>query len=210
MCSTHSWAVGFQRVEGPYKDIVSDNPVTMKITKTPFEGLYIIEPKVHEDSRGFFFESFNAKSLNSAGVDFKIVQENHSFSRRNVIRGLHFQKPPHSQGKLVRVIRGVIRDVVVDLRSNQSTFGKTLSVELSATDRRQLLVPAGFAHGFSVISDEAEVVYGCDSFYSPENDGGILHNDPALGIDWGVHSQDAIVSNKDKSLLKFAQQTYGF
>lgn len=182
----------------------------MRVSETPFKDLLIIEPKVHMDRRGYFFESYNSKALSLFGVSFPLVQENQSFSVKNVIRGLHFQRHPYAQGKLVRVAQGVIRDIVVDLRFDQPTFGRHFSIELSSINHIQLLVPAGFAHGFSVLSDSAEVIYGCDSHYNPEHDGGILLNDPALEIDWGVPAANAIISEKDSALPLFSRNSYGF
>lgn len=172
----------------------------MNILKTPFEGLLIIEPKVHADSRGYFFESYNRRALKAAGIDFDSVQENQSQSKKNTIRGLHFQKAPHEQAKLVRVIRGRILDVVLDLRSGSPTFQKVFSTELSAEGKKCLLVPKGFAHGYSVLSDEAEIIYCCDNYYYPEHEAGVRWNDPALGIDWKIDAAHRIVSDKDMKL----------
>jgi dTDP-4-dehydrorhamnose 3,5-epimerase len=172
----------------------------MNIVKTPFEGLLIIEPKVHADSRGYFFEAYNRRALKVAGIDFDSVQENQSQSKKNTIRGLHFQKAPHEQAKLVRVIRGKILDVVLDLRSNSVTFQKLFSVELSAEERKCLLVPKGFAHGYAVLSEEAEIIYCCDDYYYPELEAGVRWNDPALRIDWKIDATKGIVSDKDMKL----------
>lgn len=172
----------------------------MNIEFTEFEGLLVLEPKVFTDSRGFFMESFNAMTLAEIGIDLKFVQDNQSHSKRNVIRGLHFQQPPFAQTKLVRVLYGVVLDVVVDLRKRQSTFGKSYAIELSAENKRQLLIPKGFAHGFSVLSETAGLFYKCDEYYSQDADAGVNYNDATLNIDWRITPADAIVSSKDKSL----------
>ena len=175
----------------------------MKITKTDFSGLLIIEPKVFADSRGYFFESYNEKVLADAGIDTMFVQDNQSFSKYGTIRGLHFQKNPYAQTKLIRVIEGAIYDVVVDLRKNSATFGKWFGLELSAENKKQLYIPQGFAHGFSVLSEQAIILYKCDNLYHPQSEGGILYNDPTLNIDWKVDADKAIVSDKDKVLPRF-------
>jgi dTDP-4-dehydrorhamnose 3,5-epimerase len=172
----------------------------MKITHTEFEGLIIIEPDVFHDARGFFMEAFNEYTLKKHGIDMHFVQDNQSYSKKGVIRGLHFQKPPYAQTKLVRVLSGTILDVAVDLRKGQPTFKKVYSVELSSRSSRQLLIPKGFAHGFSVLSEEADVLYKSDGFYHPEAEGGIFYKDPELGINWIVPDSEAIVSVKDLSL----------
>ncbi len=169
----------------------------MNVVKTEFEGLLILEPTVRKDSRGYFFEAHNKKSLEAAGITMEFVQDNQSRSSRGVLRGLHYQKPPFAQTKLVRVLQGVIQDVVVDLRKGQSTFGKCLSIDLSAADNRQLLVPKGFAHGFLVLSDYADVLYKCDEFYHPESEQGIFYNDPQFHIPWKVTGSALVVSEKD-------------
>lgn len=171
----------------------------MNIIKTLFEGLLIIEPRVHSDSRGYFFEAFNERLFAESGIPASFVQENQSKSTKNTIRGLHYQRAPHDQTKFIRVIRGVILDVVLDLRKEQSTYKQVFSVELSADNKRSVLVPKGFAHGYSVLSDEAEIVYCCDAYYAPEFESGIRYDDPTLGIDWRV-SKEAIVSEKDLKL----------
>ena len=182
----------------------------MKIVKTSFEGLIVIEADVYADTRGYFFESFNGEVFRKAGIDFNCLQENQSFSKKNVIRGLHFQRPPYAQSKLIRVAQGRILDVVVDLRKGEPTFGKSFSVELSSGEKKQLLVPRGFAHGFSVLSDSAEVIYCCDNYYAREFDAGILHSDPALEIDWKVSTSERIVSEKDRLLPTFASNPHFF
>ena len=170
----------------------------MKLTETGFKDLYLLEPRVFEDSRGFFMESFNANVLRDLGLDYKFIQDNQSYSKQGVLRGLHYQNPPYAQTKLVRVLSGTILDVVVDLRKDQPTFGKHYSVELSAESKLQLYVPKGFAHGFSVLSNSAEILYKCDNGYHPTSEGGLLYNDPVLKIDWGLPEDKISLSDKDK------------
>ena len=175
----------------------------MPFTETGIDGLLVFEPRVFEDSRGFFFEAYNETIFNEAGVNYKFVQDNQSFSKYGVIRGLHYQLNPHAQCKLVRVLEGRILDVAVDIRKNSASFGKHFSVELSADNKKQLLIPHGFAHGFSVLSPTAAVLYKCDAFYSKESEGGIIFNDADLAIDWQLPLTDAIVSDKDIVLPSF-------
>jgi dTDP-4-dehydrorhamnose 3,5-epimerase len=175
----------------------------MKVVETGFEGLYILEPRVFADERGYFFESFNSQTFKSNGLDFDWVQDNQSHSKHGVIRGLHFQKPPFAQTKLIRVLKGEILDVVIDLRSDKPTYGKSFSIVLSSLNHLQLLVPKGFAHGFSVLSEEADVMYKCDALYNKETESGILFNDPLLGIDWQLSQDKMIVSEKDLILPAF-------
>lgn len=182
----------------------------MKITQTPFEGLLILEPKILSDSRGHFFESFNRRTYKELGLQVDFVQENQSRSRKNVVRGLHFQKNPYAQSKLVRVLNGRIMDVVVDLRKEQSTFMKSFSMELSSDNLKRLFVPKGFAHGFSVLTDSADVLYHCDEYYHPEFESGIVFNDPSLGIDWGVDVRDCVLSSKDLALPSSGHGVYTF
>jgi dTDP-4-dehydrorhamnose 3,5-epimerase len=182
----------------------------MPFSTTEIPGLLIFEPKVFEDSRGYFFESYNEKVFREEGVDIRWVQDNQSSSEYGVIRGLHYQLEPHAQTKLVRVLRGKILDVAVDIRKGSPTYGKSYSVKLSAKNRKQLLIPPGFAHGFSVLSKKAEVLYKCNSFYNKESEAGIIYNDPALGIDWGIPLEDAIVSEKDQVLPLFESCTNNF
>jgi dTDP-4-dehydrorhamnose 3,5-epimerase len=170
----------------------------MKLTETGFKDLYLLEPRFFEDSRGFFMESFNANVLKGLGLDYAFIQDNQSYSKQGVLRGLHYQNPPYAQTKLVRVLSGTILDVVVDLRRDQPTFGKHYSVELSAKSKLQLYVPKGFAHGFSVLSNSAEILYKCDNGYHPTSEGGLLYNDPALKIDWGLPEDKILHSDKDK------------
>lgn len=170
----------------------------MAIIKTEFPGLFIFEPTVFKDSRGYFFESYNAAVFAKEGIDITFVQDNQSKSGYGVIRGLHYQLNPHAQTKLVRVLSGAILDVVVDLRTGSPTFGKAFSIELTSENNKQLLIPKGFAHGFSVLSETAEVMYKCDEFYNKESEAGILYNDVDLNIDWKIPADKAIISDKDK------------
>jgi dTDP-4-dehydrorhamnose 3,5-epimerase len=176
----------------------------MPFITTDISGLLIFEPIVYKDERGHFFESYNEQTFHREGVTNRFVQDNQSFSTYGVIRGLHYQLDPHAQCKLVRVLRGKILDVAIDLRKSSPSYGKWISVELSADNRRQLLVPRGFAHGFSVLSETAEVSYKCDAFYHKESEGGIRFDDPELNIDWQVPVDKAIVSQKDLDLPLFA------
>jgi dTDP-4-dehydrorhamnose 3,5-epimerase len=176
----------------------------MPFTKTNISDLLVFEPTVFEDSRGYFFESFNLKTYQAEGIDIHFVQDNQSSSQYGVIRGLHYQLNPHAQVKLIRVLVGKILDVAVDIRKNSPTFGKSFSIELSAENKKQLFIPAGFAHGFSVLSDHAEVLYKCDSFYNKQCEAGILYNDPSLEIDWKIPAGKEIISEKDKLLPSFA------
>jgi dTDP-4-dehydrorhamnose 3,5-epimerase len=169
----------------------------MPFIDTGFPGLLVFEPMVFEDSRGFFFEAYNQKIFGGGGIENQFLQDNQSRSTYGVIRGLHYQIPPFAQAKLVRTLVGSILDVVVDIRKGSPTFGKVFSIELSADNKKQLFIPAGFAHGFSVLSDVAEVLYKCDQFYSKANEHGILYNDPVLQIDWKIPLAQAIVSDKD-------------
>lgn len=171
----------------------------MNLIQTPFEGLLILEPRVFGDERGYFFESFNEKVFTEAtGFQHRFVQDNQARSSRNVLRGLHYQNEPIAQSKLIRCLQGAIWDVVVDLRKNSKTYGQWYGVELTEENKRQFLIPRGFAHGYSVLSETAEVFYKCDNFYSREHEGGVLYNDPALKIDWKIDLTQAIVSDKDK------------
>jgi dTDP-4-dehydrorhamnose 3,5-epimerase len=175
----------------------------MPFHTTDISGLLIFEPKVFEDSRGYFFEAYNEQVFFSQGIDLRFVQDNQSKSSYGVIRGLHYQLHPHAQFKLVRVIEGKILDVAVDLRKNSPTFGKHFSLELSAENKKQLLIPVGFAHGFSVLSDTAVVLYKCDALYNKESEGGIRYNDSSLHIDWKISSGKEIISEKDNQLPLF-------
>ncbi len=157
----------------------------IKVTNAPIEGLYIIEPALHDDSRGYFMETYNARDMAEAGLNMKFVQDNQSMSTKGVLRGLHFQKQ-HPQGKLVRVIKGKVFDVAVDMRSGSQTYGKWFGVELTEENKKQFYISEGFAHGFLVLSDVAEFCYKVTDFYHPGDEGGIAWNDPDIGIDWGV------------------------
>jgi len=170
----------------------------MPFIKTDIPDLLIFEPVVHEDSRGYFFESYNANTFSADGIDIKFVQDNQAKSSYGVIRGLHYQLDPYSQTKLIRVLSGAIIDIAVDIRKGSPAYGKSFSIELSAENKKQLLVPKGFAHGYAVISETAEVFYKCDAFYNKQSEGGIVYNDPALGIDWGVPDDKAIVAERDQ------------
>ena len=175
----------------------------MNLIKTEFHGLMILEPKVFGDVRGYFFESYNEKVFTDTGISTVFRQDNQSSSKYGVVRGLHFQLNPYSQTKLVRVLEGTIYDVVLDLRKGSPTFGKWFGLELSAENKRQLYIPQGFAHGFSVLSEQAIIFYKCDHFYNPQYEGGVLYNDPTLGIDWKVDAARATISDKDKILPTF-------
>ena len=176
----------------------------MNIITTEIEGIVILEPEVLGDERGYFFESFSQREFEEKVCKTTFVQDNESSSQYGVLRGLHFQRPPHTQAKLVRVVKGKVLDIAVDIRKGSPTFGKHVSVELSGENKRQLFIPRGFAHGFAVMSDEVVFQYKCDDYYAPHTEGGILWNDPALGIDWKLPAEDLILSEKDKKniLLK--------
>ena len=173
----------------------------MNIIKTPIEGLLVIAPQVFRDSRGYFVETNNEKRYREAGIDAQFVQDNQSCSCYGVVRGLHFQRPPYSQAKLVCCTVGRVLDVAVDLRKGSKTYGQWFSVELSEENKRQFFIPRGFAHGFSVLSEQAIFTYKCDNLYHPEADGGILLNDPDLAIDWQIPEEKRIISEKDKHHL---------
>ena len=180
----------------------------MEVLKTAIEGLLIIDPTVFGDSRGYFFESYNKQRFNEAtGLDIDFVQDNQSKSCYGVLRGLHFQKPPYAQSKLVRCVRGKVLDVAVDIRKSSPTFGKYIAVELTEDNHRQLFIPHGFAHGFVVLSEEAIFQYKCDNFYHKESEGAIAWNDPEINIDWTIPFDDVMLSDKDKvnPLLKDAE-----
>ena len=176
----------------------------MNIIKTPIEGLLVIEPQVFKDARGYFVETYNEERYRAAGIEAQFVQDNQSCSSYGVVRGLHFQRPPYSQAKLVCCTVGRVLDVAVDLRKGSKTYGQWFGVELSEDNKRQFFIPRGFAHGFSVLSNQAIFTYKCDNLYHPEADGGILLNDPDLAIDWQVPENLRIISDKDKKhpLLK--------
>ena len=171
----------------------------MKIINTAIEGVYIIEPQVFEDNRGYFFESYNKQKMDEAGLKYDFIQDNQSMSKYSTIRGIHFQKGDFAQAKLVRVLEGTVLDVAVDLRKGSKTFGKHVAVELSAENKRQLMIPRGFGHGFSVLSEKAVFTYKCDNVYNKASEGGIRFDDPDINIDWKVRPEDAILSDKDKN-----------
>ncbi|MBO7261342.1 MAG: dTDP-4-dehydrorhamnose 3,5-epimerase [Alistipes sp.] len=171
----------------------------MAVIKTAIEGVLIIEPQIFGDERGYFFESYNEERfLSETGIAVHFVQDNESRSKRGVVRGFHFQRPPHAQAKLVRVVKGKVVDVAVDIRTGSPTYGKYVAVELSEDNHRQLFIPRGMAHGFVVMSDEAIFQYKCDNYYHPESEGAIAWNDPTIGMDWGVAEADIILSEKDR------------
>ncbi|HYH15059.1 MAG TPA: dTDP-4-dehydrorhamnose 3,5-epimerase [Flavisolibacter sp.] len=172
----------------------------MTFTSCELPGLIVCEPTVFCDSRGYFFEAYNQTLFQKNGIDLNFVQDNQSRSSQGVIRGLHYQLNPHAQVKLVRVLEGAILDVAVDIRKGSPTFGKHFSIELSADNKRQLYIPAGFAHGFSVLTETASVLYKCDQSYNKESEGGIRFDDPDLNIDWKMDLSQAIVSPKDLEL----------
>jgi len=182
----------------------------MKIVATEFDGLFILDPKVIGDERGYFMESYSYKSFSENGITINFVQDNQSRSKKGVLRGLHFQNAPYAQTKLVRVLSGSILDMVVDLRREKPTFGKYFNVELSSENKKQLLVPKGFAHGFLVLSDLAEVFYKTDEFYNQQAEGGINFNDPAIGLSDILAGNNLILSEKDKHLPLFSEANFHF
>lgn len=181
----------------------------MKITATEFDDLFVLEPALIEDERGYFMESYSRKTLKEHGIDINFVQDNQSRSKKGVLRGLHFQKAPYAQTKLVRVLSGAILDIVVDLRKEKATFGKHFNVELTAENKRQLLVPKGFAHGFLVLSEYAEVFYKTDEFYNRQADGGINFKDPSLELT-DLLNENLTLSEKDKNLPLLSQASFNF
>lgn len=182
----------------------------MPFIKTGLPDLLVFEPHVFEDSRGYFFESYNEDVFKAEGISATFIQDNQARSAYGVIRGLHYQLNPYSQIKLIRVLSGIIFDVVLDIRRNSPTYGQTFSIELSADNRKQLFVPKGFAHGYSVLSETAEVFYKCDNFWNKESEGGVLYNDPSLAIDWRIPGDKEIVSDKDKQQKVFAEISHNF
>jgi dTDP-4-dehydrorhamnose 3,5-epimerase len=182
----------------------------MPFTSTGFPGLLVFDPVVHGDARGYFFESYNAQAFEKENVNMVFVQDNQARSSYGVVRGLHFQQDPYAQTKLIRALEGAILDVVVDLRVGSPTHGKVFSIELSAANKKQLLVPQGFAHGYSVLSDTAEVFYKCDGFYNKSSEGGVLYNDPALAIDWRLPASKMVLSPKDTQYPVFADCKHNF
>ena len=184
----------------------------MNVIKTDIEGVVIIEPKVFGDDRGYFFESFSQPRFDELVRPVKFVQDNESKSKYGVLRGLHFQKGQHAQSKLVRVVKGRVLDVAVDIRKGSPTFGKYVAVELKEDNHRQFFVPRGFAHGFAVLSEEAIFQYKCDNLYAPESEGAIIWNDPEIGIDWGLAAEDVVLSPKDMChpMLKDAPELFDY
>ena len=185
----------------------------MRILKTDIEGVLIIEPQLFEDERGYFFEAFSERKFAElTGIETRFVQDNESKSCYGVLRGLHFQKPPYAQSKLVRVVKGAVLDVAVDIRKGSPTFGQHVAVELTEDNHRQFFVPRGFAHGFVVLTDEVIFQYKCDNFYAPQSEGAIAWDDPDLGIDWKIDPKDIILSAKDTAhpRLKDAQWLFDY
>lgn len=182
----------------------------MNIIQTEIPGVVIIEPKVFGDHRGYFFESFSERDFCSQVREVKFVQDNESKSCYGVVRGLHFQKPPYAQSKLVRVVKGRVLDIAVDVRKGSPTYGKHVSVELSEDNHRQLFIPKGFAHGFAVLSDEAVFQYKCDDYYAPQSEGAVAWDDPDLGIDWGLPADKVMLSPKDMKHSQLRDVDSGF
>lgn len=176
----------------------------MKVIETSIKGVVIIEPDIFKDSRGYFYESYNKRLFDSLVAETEFVQDNQSKSTRGVMRGLHFQRPPNAQAKLVRCVKGRVLDVAVDIRKGSPTYGQHVAVELSEENNRQFFIPRGFAHGFAVLSDEAVFQYKCDNYYAPEADGGISIEDSTFGIDWKLDPSEVILSEKDKKHPLFA------
>lgn len=170
----------------------------MTVTETKLKGCFIIEPDIFKDKRGYFFESFNLSKFNQAlGLNIRFIQDNESFSSKGVLRGLHYQKGDYAQAKLVRVVKGCVLDIAVDIRKESPTFGHHVSIELSEENKNQIFVPRGFAHGFVVLSDTAILSYKCDNIYNKESEEGIIYNDPNLNIDWKLPHDSLIISEKD-------------
>jgi dTDP-4-dehydrorhamnose 3,5-epimerase len=182
----------------------------MPFIATGFPGLLVFEPVVHGDARGYFFESYNADTFGKDQVNMVFVQDNQARSSYGVVRGLHFQNQPHAQTKLIRALEGAILDVVVDLRTGSPSRGKVFSIELSAANKKQLLVPQGFAHGYSVLTETAEVFYKCDRLWNKASEGGVAYNDPALNIDWQIPADKMILSPKDTAYPVFADCKHNF
>jgi len=177
----------------------------MKVITTSIKGLLIIEPTIHKDGRGYFFESYNKKRYQDNGIDIDFVQDNQSVSHRGTVRGLHAQFAPHAQAKLVRVIQGRVLDVAVDARKDSPTYGKYETIELTAENQLQFLVPEGFLHGFAVLEDNTIFAYKVNAYYSKECETGVIWNDPTLNIDWSISADEAIISPKDEFLPTFAE-----
>jgi len=178
----------------------------MIYTETKLKGCFVLEPNIFEDERGYFFESFNKVQFNAGiGTEINFVQDNQSFSTKGVIRAIHYQVGEHAQAKLVRVLSGVVLDVAVDLRKDSPTYGEHVAIELNSKNKKQLFIPRGFGHGFSVLSDTAEFFYKCDNYYNKESEGGIVYNDPTLNIDWRIATKEVMVSDKDLILPKLSE-----
>lgn len=184
----------------------------MNVIQTEIPEVVIIEPRIITDARGYFFESFSQREFEEKVREVRFVQDNESKSSYGVLRGLHFQKPPHAQSKLVRVVKGAVLDVAVDIRKGSATFGKYVAVELTEDNHRQLFIPRGFAHGFVVLSDEVVFQYKCDNFYAPDSEGAVAWDDPDIGIDWGIPAEKLLLSEKDRRnpLLKDAQWLFDY
>ena len=182
----------------------------MNVVKTSIDGVVIIEPRIFEDERGYFYESFSQREFGEKVCNTVFVQDNQSKSTYGVIRGLHFQRPPYAQSKLVRCVSGKVLDVVVDIRKNSPTFGKFVAVELSGENHRQLFIPRGFAHGYAVLSDEAVFQYKCDNFYNKESEGAIAWNDPEINIDWLLPADKVVLSAKDRMNKKLSESVTPF
>ena len=170
----------------------------MNVIKTAIDGVFILEPRLFEDARGYFFESFNQREFEEKVAPVVFVQDNESKSSYGVVRGLHYQKPPYTQSKLVRVVKGAVLDVAVDVREGSPTFGQHVAVELTGENHRQFFIPRGFLHGFSVLSEEVVFQYKCDNFYVPASEGAVAWDDPDLGIDWRIPAEQVILSEKDR------------
>lgn len=182
----------------------------MNVVKTSIEGVVIIEPRIFEDERGYFYESFSQREFEEKVCNTVFVQDNQSKSTYGVVRGLHFQRPPYAQSKLVRCVSGKVLDVVVDIRKHSPTFGKFVAVELSGENHRQLFIPRGFAHGYAVLSDEAVFQYKCDNFYNKESEGAIAWNDPEINIDWLLPADKVLLSTKDSMNKKLSESVTPF
>jgi dTDP-4-dehydrorhamnose 3,5-epimerase len=177
----------------------------VKITTTPIEGILIIEPQIFRDSRGYFFESYNQDKMFEAGINLNFVQDNQSLSQKGAVRGLHFQAPPFEQGKLVRVVQGAVRDVVVDIRKESATYGQNFTIDLTAENQLMFWIPPGFAHGFETLEDNTIFLYKCTNMYNKASEGGLFWYDPEIGIQW--QTQEPIVSDKDQILPLFKDFT---
>lgn len=182
----------------------------MKIVETGFDDLFILEPKVVEDDRGYFMESYRYDVLKEQNIDIHFIQDNQSRSKQGVLRGLHYQNAPYAQTKLIRVLSGVIFDVVLDLRKDKPSYGKVFTAQLSGVNKKQLLIPKGFAHGLLVLSDYAEILYKCDEVYHPEAEGGIMYSDPELKIDWNFPLDQLTLSARDQAHPVLASATFNF